>query len=858
MWRICFATPKVLSIFARNIIRRTMKKQIWLIVLLLSVQFILFSQENKAVANTKPRHIGAVRTDKIIKIDGVLDDIAWQNAPIAQDFIQQELTPGAPSCQRSEVRILYDDQAIYIGAMLFDTKPDSILKELSARDQDSNSDWFAFGVDAYQGGNDGSVFGISPTNVQYDAKNSNDNDDSTWDAVWESATKITEKGWLVEFKIPYAAVRFPNKKNQNWNINFGRHIRRVRETSFWNPVKPDVTGFLTQFGVWEGLSDVRAPIRLSATPFIASYFENYYDKNASPRSSWARSLNGGMDVKYGINDAFTLDMTLIPDFGQVQSDNNIVNLSPFEVRFQENRPFFTEGTELFNKGDLFYSRRIGSPPLHYEEVENNLKVGEKIVTNPTKTQLFNATKISGRNAKGLGIGFFNATAGSSYAVVETADGTRRNIQTNPLTNYNVLIFDQNLPNNSFVTLLNTNVARSGSDYDADVAGAQFMLRNKKNSYAVSGTGAYSQRFYSKNNIDDGYKYLLQVAKTNGNFTYSLSRNVESNTYNPNDLGYLESNNKQEWLANAQYNIYKPFGKFTSMSAQMSSRHTKIFRPNVFATWSLGGNIFLLTKKIFGFGGFFSANPVTGFDYFEPRREDFSLFYIFPKNYLVGGFISSDYRKRVALDVEVFYQTFDQSGRKTAKLGVSPRFRLNDHCSFILNNDNQFLSNDVGFTTPQSAAVGFDDLPSRAVVFAHRNQIISENTFSGKYTFNNKMGLTLRLRHYWTRLNFRRFDELGTDGRLYATPYSGKNADGTSAHDATFNIFNLDLVYLWRFAPGSDLSVVWKNSIFSSNRRLSDSYFSQLGRLFAEPQTNSLSFKIIYFLDYLTLTKKHKR
>lgn len=151
-----------------------------------------------------------------------------------------------------------------------------------------------------------------------------------------------------------------------------------------------------------------------------------------------------MDVKYGISDAFTLDMTLIPDFGQAQSDNKVLNLSPFEVQFNENRQFFTEGTELFNKGGLFYSRRIGGTPLNYGKAYNNLQDGEEVVENPLAPQLYNATKISGRTAKGLGIGFFNATSGRTVATIRNSEGIERQVETDPLTNFNVLVFDQNL------------------------------------------------------------------------------------------------------------------------------------------------------------------------------------------------------------------------------------------------------------------------------------------------------------------------------------------------------------------------------------------------------------------------------
>lgn len=186
-----------------------------------------------------------------------------------------------------------------------------------------------------------------------------------------------------------------------------------------------------------------------------------------------------MDVKYGINQSFTLDMTLVPDFGQVRSDNQVLNLSPFEVKFDENRSFFTEGTELFSKGDLFYSRRVGARPINFYEVQNQLQANEYVVENPSESRLLNATKISGRTAQGLGIGFFNALTNKMEAVVENNLGERRFIETQPLSNYNILVFDQTLKNNSSVSFINTNVTREGSAYDANLSAFLFNINDKK-------------------------------------------------------------------------------------------------------------------------------------------------------------------------------------------------------------------------------------------------------------------------------------------------------------------------------------------------------------------------------------------
>jgi len=277
----------------------------------------------------------------------------------------------------------------------------------------------------------------------------------------------------------FSAIRFGKKEIQDWGFNITRRRRKTEQQNTWNPIDPNVNGFLTQEGIWQGISHIKPPLRLQFSPYFSVY-ANHFPYNTPGEKNWTSQVNGGLDVKYGINQAFTLDATLIPDFGQVQSDNQVLNLSPFEVKYNEYRNFFTEGTELFSKGNLFYSRRIGGTPLHEYDVYNHLDTAEKILENPAESKLINATKISGRTQGGLGIGFLNALTKPQYATIENVNTKQvRRELTDPLTNYNVLVLDQTLKNNSSVSFINTSVWRSGKDYDADVSAALFELNDKK-------------------------------------------------------------------------------------------------------------------------------------------------------------------------------------------------------------------------------------------------------------------------------------------------------------------------------------------------------------------------------------------
>ena len=509
---------------------------------------------NQALPAAK-RQLRAVRISTPPKLDGLLDEAVWQTAPMAGQFTELEPTPGRAEKHATEVRVLYDDAAIYVGAVMHDISQDSILRELTQRDNIGNSDFFGVMFDTYHDQLNGYEFIVTSGGVQLDARLSPANgEDKDWNAVWDSRTALHGTDWVAEIRIPYSAIRFSSAAEQVWGINFTRQRRSTRQKFFWNEIRPQVDGFVNQWGELTGLRDIKPPLRLSLTPYVSSYV-NHYPYNEQGKRNTSTSFNGGADVKWGINESFTLDATLVPDFGQVQSDNQVLNLSPFEVQYNENRGFFTEGTELFNKGGLFYSRRVGATPLGFYDVNGQLRAGktdkdgrhagEFVVENPGTTRLLNATKVSGRTSKGLGVGVFNALSNDVYATVQdSTSGARRQIITQPFSNYNIVVLDQSLKNNSYVSLINTNVTRAGQTYDANVTGGLFRFANKANRYALDGRVIYSSRrgkaFNSETEIDDrsGYKYYLNFSKISGNFTWSVDHGIESHTYNPNDLGLL--------------------------------------------------------------------------------------------------------------------------------------------------------------------------------------------------------------------------------------------------------------------------------------------------------------------------------
>ncbi|MDX5422026.1 MAG: carbohydrate binding family 9 domain-containing protein [Hymenobacteraceae bacterium] len=807
-----------------------------------------WAQEQKQEYTYPDKELQALRVTEPPRLDGVLDEPVWQKAQIATNFIQNRPTPGPLETHPTEVRILYDDAAIYVGAVMHDVSQDSILRELGRRDDLGNTDWFGVFFDTYNDQINGFGFFVTPAGVQLDARYSSNGEDFSWNAVWESSVSLQGTSWVAELKIPYSALRFSSKPEQLWGLNFMRNRQATRKGFFWNYVDPAKNGFVNQWGKLTGIRNIEAPLRLSFTPYVSAFAESYpYEKDGSEEIGYRQDFNfsGGMDVKYGINDAFTLDMTLIPDFSQVQSDNQVLNLSPFEVQFNENRPFFMEGTELFNKGDFFYSRRIGGRPVNRSVVDDGQYDGYTVIENPLETKMLNGTKVSGRTESGLGIGIFNAVVGRQHATLEDTEGNRIKVETQPLTNYNISVFDQSLKNNSFVTLVNTNVMRQGSTYDANLTGLLFRLANEGNKYAVDGKAALSQRYFS-DSTSLGYMYRVGFGKVSGRFQYRASHVVLTDTYNPNDLGILFVNNTMEENLNLNYNFYQPFWKLLNMYTNLGATYSRRYKPDAFQNLVVYGGVNGTFKNFLSVGLNFNLEPVETYDFFEPRVAGW--YYAFPTNYSVGGWVSSDYRKKFALDVNANYRLFNENERRSLNFSISPRYRVNNQLSFVYSYSNNLRFDDLGYANDFTYSNGLGE--QRKIIFGLRDVNTVSNTLTGSYIFNNRMSLSLRARHYWSNAAYNNFFQLTQEGKLLPDAYKDN-------HNVNFNAFNIDMVYSWWFAPGSEISIVWKNAILKEEEEVIPQYFDNFSRAISSPQNNTLSVKVLYYLDYLILRNKLK-
>jgi hypothetical protein len=805
-----------------------------------------------ANAQTAQRQLPAKRTTAAFKIDGELNEAAWKTAPPATNFIEWRPTAGKPESPETgtEVYILYDNTSIYIGGFCHERTRDSVSRDLVGRDVVGVNDFVGVIFDTYNDKINAFGFYVTPYGEQFDAKYSSTNgEDGTWSAVWNSAAKIHDNGWSFEMVIPYSALRFVSRENQTWGLNITRNRKKSGKQYMWNPIDPQVNGFVNQEGLWTGIERIEAPIRLSLSPYLGTY-ATHNSKPDAGKKAWNTTVTGGMDVKWGVSDAFTLDMTLIPDFGQVRSDNLVLNISPFEQRYQENRPFFTEGTELFNKGNLFYSRRVGSIPRHFGDPYQRARVlkGE-VIDNPEQSKLINATKFSGRTSKGLGIGVFNAVQRSMYAtVVDSTGKEREQVKTGPLTNYNVLVFDQTMKNNSSVSFINTNVLRDGEDPDANVSAFLFDVNNKKNTYNWNGNISVSNIF-EPGITTTGYAHSLGFGKTGGRFNFNVNEELYSDNYDKTDLGFQTNRNYLDHSMWVGYKWTKPGTWFNSMYLNFNQGYSVRLKPMAYQQYWVNVNANGQLKNLW-YTGFYVGYNADGHDYYEPRLDYLqdAPYFLAESKLMTNFWVETNSAKKYKVSINAGVDFNEQFSGHRFDFSIFQRYRFSDR--FTIDHNiyyNPWIDN-AGWYDFVSDGFGSD------ILFSRRNRNTIENTLNLKYSFSNRSFVNFRARHYWSDVEVKELYDLQPDGSLKPTRHTGLDVQHQN-----FNLFNVDATYTLQFAPGSFLNINWKNQALDV---MENDYISKYGRNLSRtlraPQLNNFSVKVIYYLDYLDFRKWGKK
>ena len=799
-----------------------------LFICIFSITNVALSQENTVLTKDK-KVLNITRATETPKIDGVLDDAAWQNAEIATDFIQfrPDIGNTLPSEQRTEVKMTYTDEAIYVAAYLYDD-PSLIMKQLTSRDNFGQNDFFAVVLNPNNDAQNDTQFFVFSSGQQADAiANPSIGEDFSWNAVWRSAVQINDDGWTVEIEIPYRTLRFPEQEDPTWGLQFHRHFRRDRSQFTWNEFDPTQGNIGLYHGQLKGLKNLKPPVRLNLYPFSTGIVNSFDGETET-------DLTFGLDVKYGITDNFTLDATLVPDFSQAGFDNVVLNLGPFEQTFSEQRQFFTEGVDLFSKGDLFFSRRVGNRPSGQLDLAANEEANV-----PDEVKVLNAVKVSGRTKKGLGIGIFNAITEKTEATITNTDtGETRNEVVEPFANYNIIVVDQQFNGNSSISLINTNVTREGSFRDGNATALVTSLQNKRNTYVINAEAKMSNVNYQNDPTETGFSSFFYIGKTHGNWRYSFDHRFADTKFEINDLGLNFRNNFNNFGADVWYQIFEPKGNLNSYRFNAWINYRNLANPGVFTNLNFGANYNAQTKKLNGYGVRVNFEPGKQYDYFESRD---GRPFIYENIVSARGFYSSNYNKVFAFDVNAnFFKIFEE-GRDLFgyNFNLSPRVRPSDKLLMVYNLNVRMANGQRGYATFE------DDQP----IFGERNRQTITNTISANYTFNPFNTIALTFRHYWDTVNYD--DELFTlldNGRL--TTDSGYTVDNVSNDpNINFSTWNIDLSYSWQFAQGSFLTALYRNQLFNFDNMSEDGFGDSLGTLFEQPSQHTISVRLQYFLDF---------
>src|SRR5664279_3848652 len=539
-------------------------------------------------------------------INGILDDEAWQAGIWEDGFTQNQPYNGRPETQKTEFKIVFDDNNLYVAIKAYDTAPDSIINRLTRRDE-ADGDLAGIILDSFHDLRTGFLFGVSSAGVKYDQMYTNDsgNGDSSWDPNWWVKTSINKEGWVAEMKIPFSQVRFEKSSGDVWGLDIARILYRKNETTFWQHIPRDAPGMVHLFGELKGLEQIRPRKIFDITPYGVAKTETYQSDPANPFLSSGKSskLNGGIDAKIGVTNNMTMDLTINPDFGQVEADPSVVNLSAYETFFTEKRPFFIEGNNITNFGlgigdggvgndNLFYSRRIGRQPQVYP----NMKDGW-YADIPARTNILGAAKLTGKTKDGLSIGIVEAMTSEEKADIDTIGG-RKLSTVEPLTNYFVGRVQKDINNGN--TLIGGICTSTNRELNADVrdilhkaaytGGVDFTQYFKNKSWmfnlntafslvegskkAITNTQESSAHYFQRPDKNyalldtnrtslDGAGGRMQIMKLNGHWNFLGAVLWKTPGFETNDLGYMRVTDQILSVLWAGYSQFNPKGFYKS-------------------------------------------------------------------------------------------------------------------------------------------------------------------------------------------------------------------------------------------------------------------------------------------------------
>lgn len=816
-------------------------------------------------------------------IDGKLDDPAWEQVPWStEDFIQRQPNAGAPPSAQTRFKILYDARNLYVAFKNLDPEPDKIVRRMSRRDG-FDGDFVEINIDSYYDKRTAFSFTASVSGVKGDEYVSNDGNDwdANWDPIWYLATSINEEGWIAEIRIPLSQLRFADKPEHVWGINITRHFFRNQERSNWQYIAPDAPGWVHLFGELRGIRGIKPQKQLEIQPYIVARTETFQKEEGNPFASGKSSgIDVGLDAKIGITSDITLDLTVNPDFGQVEADPSQVNLSAFRQFFQERRPFFIEGNNIlnfpivgFSENNLFYSRRIGRRPQEEIDTDESGEDGEdrEYVKPNNHTTILGAAKLTGKNKKGFSWGLLESVTAAERADIDSA-GVRSSRLIEPLTNYFVARAQQDInKGNTIVGGMITATHRDITDPrlnwlhdEAYSGGVDFTHNWKERKYyvtlkttfshvkgspeSIENTQRSAERYFQRpdnrhSDVDStrtsltGTGGLFMLGKNSGSLVYEVGYTWLSPELELNDIGFLSQTDQMSQWVWAQHRKLKPFSIFRSMRNNFVQYHNWDFDGK-----STSGGFEYSTRLefknfwMFNAGGTYETHTVSNAD----LRGGPAIHY--PGNLDLWGYLATDERKKLQVAIGPTFQYGFSGYMRSSGVDMDIVVRPTNALSITLSPSFTRSKN-----TMQYVATADANQEDRFVV-AEIDQTIARFSMRGTYMITPNLSVQYWGQFFGTSGTYSKYKSvIKADGNTYESRFTwittteaaddtytiDENNDGVMDYtidkpDFNFGQFRSNMVIRWEYIPGSTLFLVWtqeQNGSFYDRSSASHDWYS---------------------------------
>nr|BCX01053.1 MAG: hypothetical protein KatS3mg041_1099 [Bacteroidota bacterium] len=760
--------------------------------------------------------IRALRTTEPIQLDGHLRELSWGQAQPETTFWQREPREGEPATERTEVRLLYDDRALYVGFICYDSQPQAVLKRLTRRDRMVVADWVGVLIDSYLDRQTAFAFLVSAAGAQADFLITQDGqapEDVNWDAIWEARVADRPDGWSAEFRIPFTSLRFRRADTLRWGINFGRIIGRKNEQVFWAHVPRSAGGFVSRFGLLEGLVGLQPARALELTPYTVGSITRWSaELSPRPLHPVLPSLRWGGDVRYGISSGTTLNLTFNPDFGQVELDEVVLNLTAFETFYPEKRPFFLEGTDIFQtvgadedgplRSRLFYSRRIGRLPRGYEALPDTGAIGHwRLVERPSAVPILSAVKLSGKS-EGWAFGFLGALTDRTYNTYEHRNGLRARVLTEPLSGYAVGRLRRALPDpGSYLGVIATGTWRELGPVNRAYTGGVDWQWNPGN-YRISTQGlfSFSRRLRADRSPQVGYQGQVRLGSLQGRHLVGfLGVQFATPDYDPNDVGFHTMSDFAVVYGWTQARRLRPWGPALRLWLSGNAWRLYTFQSRDFLRWGWNANGYAQWRNFWSTSVGLNLESA-GWDPYEsrgmgrfrsPRSTNLWIALNTDERRLFSGGLNGSYRR-------------DEYGSRGWSLGVEFVLRPGERTSLQLEPSVSSRRAELAWARNVQDLEG---VGVRTSVFGRRDVDRLNLLLRGSHLFTRDLSLQAYLQWFWARGRYRDFQKLGPDGYLQplALPYDRRRFGDP---DFQAGALAINLILRYEYRPGSTLFVVW--------------------------------------------------